>query len=82
VSLPESSIRRPSRRWLLTAGVTLAGRRPFVSCPWRRCRRWIPDDLGAGAASGRQSEVMAATVSDPLERALGRIAGVTEITSS
>src|SRR5437879_9479062 len=31
---------------------------------------------------GASSEVMAATVAMPLERALGRIAGVTEITSS
>src|SRR5690606_27558826 len=31
---------------------------------------------------GASPEVMAATVATPLERALGRIAGVTEITSS
>ncbi len=83
MNLPETSIRRPVATTLLTAGVTLAGAAAFgllpvaplpqVDYPTISVRAQLP---GAGP------EVMAATVAMPLERALGRIAGVTEITSS
>ena len=83
MNLPELSIRRPVATTLLTAGVTFAGAAAFgllpvaplpqVDYPTISVRAQLP---GAGP------EVMAATVAMPLERALGRIAGVTEITSS
>ena len=83
MNLPELSIRRPVATTLLTAGFTLAGAAAFgllpvaplpqVDYPTISVRAQLP---GAGP------EVMAATVAMPLERALGRIAGVTEITSS
>jgi multidrug efflux pump len=82
VSLPETSIRRPVATVLLTAGVTLAGAAAFgllsvaplpqVDYPTISVKAQLP---------GASPEVMAATVAMPLERALGRIAGVTEITS-
>ena len=42
----------------------------------------FPDDLGAGALPGASPEIMASSVATPLERQLGHIAGVTEITSA
>jgi len=56
VSLPESSIRRPVATVLLTAGVTLAGAAGLRSLArGAAAAGGFPDDLGAGAASGRQS---------------------------
>jgi hypothetical protein len=52
------------------------------SCRWRRCRRSISDHLGAGVLPGASPGDVATTVATPLERHLGQIADVTEMTSS
>jgi multidrug efflux pump len=83
VNLPESSIRRPVATVLLTAGVTLAGAAAFGLLPVSPLPQVdFPTISVQAQLPGASPEVMAATVATPLERALGRIAGVTEITSS
>src|SRR5437016_7520456 len=83
MSLPESSIRRPVATVLLTAGVTLAGAAAFGLLPVAPLPQVdFPTISVQAQLPGASPEVMAATVATPLERALGRIAGVTEITSS
>ncbi len=56
---------------------------PTSSCRCRRCRRWTsrPSRCSANLA-GASPDVMATTVATPLERHLGQIADVTEMTSS
>src|SRR5204863_2524447 len=83
MSLPESSIRRPVATVLLTAAVTLAGAVAFGLLPVAPLPQVdFPTISVQAQLPGASPEVMAATVATPLERALGRIAGVTEITSS
>src|SRR2546427_11311098 len=83
VNLPEPSIRRPVATVLLTAGVTLAGAAAFGLLPVAPLPQGDSPTISVKAQlPGASPEVMAATVATPLERALGRIAGVTEITSS
>ena len=58
-------------------------RSPSSSCRSRRCRRWIfPPSRCPRRMAGASPDVMAATVATPLERHLGQIADVTEMTSS
>ena len=83
MTLTEVFIRRPVATTLLTLGITLTGvvafkllpvaPLPQVDFPTIRVQAQLP---------GASPEVMAATVATPLERALGRIAGVTEMTST
>jgi multidrug efflux pump len=55
----------------------------FASCRCRRCRKVdFPTISCQASLPGASPETMAATVATPLERSLGRIAGVTEMTSS
>src|SRR6266516_511570 len=83
MNLPEPSIRRPVATTLLTAGVTLAGAAAFGLLPVAPLPQVDYPTISVQAQlPGASPEVMAATVATPLERALGRIAGVTEITSS
>ena len=83
MNLPEPSIRRPVATTLLTAGVTLAGAAAFGLLPVAPLPQVDYPTISVKAQlPGASPEVMAATVATPLERALGRIAGVTEITSS
>src|SRR5207247_6906357 len=83
VNLPESSIRRPVATVLLMAGFTLAGAAAFGLLPVAPLPQVdFPTISVQAQLPGASPEVMAATVVTPLERALGRIAGVTEITSS
>ena len=83
MNLPEPSIRRPVATVLLTAGVTLAGAAAFGLLPVAPLPQVdFPTISVQAQLPGASPEVMAATVATPLERALGRIAGVTEITSS
>ena len=82
MNLPEPSIRRPVATVLLTAGVTLAGAAAFGLLPVSPLPQVdFPTISVQAQLPGASPEVMAATVAMPLERALGRIAGVTEITS-
>src|SRR6266404_4990374 len=83
MNLPEPSIRRPVATVLLTAGVTLAGAAAFGLLPVAPLPQVdFPTISVQAQLPGASPEVMAATVATPLERALGRIAGVNEMTSS
>ncbi len=83
MNLPEPSIRRPVATTLLTAGVTLAGAAAFGLLPVAPLPQVdFPTISVQAQLPGASPEVMAATVATPLERALGVISGVTEITSS
>jgi multidrug efflux pump len=83
VNLTEAFIRRPVATTLLTAGITLAGAAAFGLLPVAPLPQVdFPTISVQAQLPGASPEVMAATVATPLERALGRIAGVTEMTSS
>jgi multidrug efflux pump len=83
VNISEPFIRRPVATTLLTIGVTLAGALAFKLLPVAPLPQVdIPTISVSASLPGASPEVMAATVATPLERAMGRIAGVTEITSS
>ena len=76
-------IKRPVATTLLTIGVALAGIVSFGLLPVSPLPQVdFPTVSVQAALPGASPEVMAATVATPLERALGRIAGVTEMTSS
>ncbi len=79
-SLP---ISRPVATTLLTAAIALAGAIAFRFLPVAALPQVdFPTISVSAALPGASPEVMAATVATPLERTLGRIAGVTEMTSS
>ncbi|MBL8510564.1 MAG: efflux RND transporter permease subunit, partial [Betaproteobacteria bacterium] len=83
MSLTETFIRRPVATTLLTLAITLAGALSFTLLPVAPLPQVdIPTISVSASLPGASPEVMAATVATPLERALGRIAGVNEITSS
>ena len=83
MSLTELFIRRPVATTLLALGMTLAGAVGFKLLPVAPLPQVdFPTIAVQAQLPGASPEVMAATVATPLERALGRIAGVTEMTSS
>jgi multidrug efflux pump len=76
-------IRRPVATTLLTIAVVLAGAVAFRTLPVSPLPQVdFPTISVSAAQAGASPETMAATVATPLERALGTIAGVTEITSN
>ena len=76
-------IARPVATTLLTIAVVLAGLMAFRTLPVSPLPQVdFPTISVSAAMPGASPETMAATVATPLERALGRIAGVTEMTSS
>ena len=76
-------IHRPIATTLVSLGVVLAGIIAFFLLPAAPLPQVdFPTISVQAALPGASPETMAATVATPLERALGRIAGVTEITSS
>ncbi len=76
-------IDRPVATTLLTIGVALAGVLGFRLLPVSPLPQVdFPTISVQASLPGASPETMAATVATPLERALGRIAGVTEMTSS
>jgi multidrug efflux pump len=76
-------IRRPVATTLLTLGIALAGMLAFRLLPVSPLPQVdFPTISVSAGLPGASPETMAATVAMPLERALGRIAGVTEMTSS
>ena len=76
-------IARPVATTLLTLGIALAGAIAFTLLPVSPLPQVdFPTISVSAAMPGASPETMAATVATPLERALGRIAGITEITSS
>src|SRR5512140_741557 len=83
MNLTEPFVRRPVATTLLTVGVALAGIVSFGLLPVSPLPQVdFPVVSVSAALPGASPEVMAATVAQPLERALGRIAGVNEMTSS
>ena len=76
-------VHRPVATTLLSLGVALAGAVSFFLLPVSPLPQVdFPTVSVSAQVAGASPEVMAATVATPLERSLGRIAGVTEITSN
>ncbi len=83
MNLSQPFIDRPVATTLLTAGVALAGAIAFRLLPVSPLPQVDYPTISVQASlPGASPETMAATVATPLERSLGRIAGVTEMTSS
>ncbi|MDP2868615.1 multidrug efflux RND transporter permease subunit [Methyloversatilis sp.] len=77
------SVYRPVATTLLTAAIALSGALAFVLLPVAALPQVdFPTISVSASLPGASPEVMAATVATPLERTMGRIAGVTEMTSS
>ena len=73
---------RPIATSLLTFAFALAGYLAFVNLPLSALPQVdVPSISVQALLPGASPETMAATVATPLERALGRIAGVTDMTS-
>jgi multidrug efflux pump len=76
-------IKRPVATTLLTLGVALAGIVGFLLLPVSPMPRVDLPTISVNAGiPGASPETMATTVATPLERSLGRIAGITELTST
>ena len=76
-------IERPIATTLLTIGIALAGMLAFKLLPVSPLPQVDYPTISVSASMpGASPETMAATIATPLERALGAIAGVTEMTSS
>jgi multidrug efflux pump len=76
-------VRRPVATTLLTLGVALAGTAAFFQLPVAPLPQVDYPTISVRASMpGASPQVMAATVATPLERHLGQIADVSEITSS
>jgi multidrug efflux pump len=76
-------IHRPVATVLLTVGIALTGVFAFGLLPVSPLPQVDFPTINVGVSlAGAGPETMAATVATPLERTLGRIAGVTEMTSS
>ena len=74
---------RPVATTLLTAAIALAGVLGYGSLPVAPLPQIDSPTIGVQASlPGASPDTMAATVAAPLERTLGMIAGVTEMTSS
>jgi multidrug efflux pump len=83
MNLSRPFIERPVGTTLLTLGVVLAGIAAFVHLPVAPLPQVdFPTISVEAGLPGASPETMAATVAAPLERSLGRIAAVTEMTSS
>ncbi|HET7402334.1 MAG TPA: efflux RND transporter permease subunit, partial [Usitatibacter sp.] len=76
-------IERPVATTLLTAAIAIAGAIGFWLLPVAPLPQVdFPTIKVQAALPGASPETMAATVATPLERAMGRIAGLTEMTSA
>jgi multidrug efflux pump len=74
---------RPVATTLLTLGLTLAGLVAFLNLPVAPLPQVdFPTIVVQASLPGASPETMAATVATPLERSLGRIAGINEMTSA
>ncbi len=76
-------IRRPVGTALLTAAIALAGAVAYLQLPVAPLPQVDFPTISIGASlPGASPEIMASSVAAPLERQLGHIAGVNEMTSS
>jgi multidrug efflux pump len=83
VNVSAPFIRRPVATTLLAVAVVLAGGAAFTQLPVAPLPRVDNPTINVGAGlPGGSPETMASAVATPLERRFGRIAGITEITSS
>jgi multidrug efflux pump len=83
MSLSSPFIRRPIATLLLTVGVALTGIGAFFALPVSPLPQVdFPTISVSASMPGASPETMASSVASPLERRLGTIAGVTEMTSS
>jgi multidrug efflux pump len=83
MNFAEPFVRRPVATTLLTLGLVIAGAIAFKLLPVAPLPQVdFPTISVSASLPGASPETMAATVATPLERALGKIAGVNEITSS
>ncbi|HTS47153.1 MAG TPA: multidrug efflux RND transporter permease subunit [Bryobacteraceae bacterium] len=83
MNISEPFIRRPIATTLLTAGIALAGAVAFRLLPVSPLPEVdFPTISVSASLPGASPETMASSVATPLERQFGRIAGVTEMTSS
>ncbi len=82
MNLSSLFIRRPVATTLLTLGVVLTGVVAFFLLPVASLPQIdFPTIFIQASLPGASPETMAATVATPLERSLGRIAGISEMTS-
>jgi multidrug efflux pump len=83
VNISALCINRPVATTLLTLGLALAGMLAFFQLPVAPLPQIdFPTISVQASLPGASPETMAATVATPLERSLGTIAGITEMTSS
>src|SRR5437868_3432380 len=83
MSLSSPFIRRPVATSLLTAAVAIAGALAFNLLPVSPLPQVdFPTISVSAGLPGASPEIMASAVATPLERQFGRVAGVTEMTSS
>ena len=82
MSISSVFINRPIATTLLTLGIVLAGWVSFLSLPVAPLPQVeFPTISVTASLPGASPETMAATVATPLERSLGAISGVTEMSS-
>jgi multidrug efflux pump len=83
MNVSEPFIRRPVATTLLTVAIALAGAIAFEVLPVAPLPEVDFPTISVGAGlPGASADIMASSVATPLERQLGHIAGVTEMTSS
>ena len=83
MSISSPFIHRPVATTLLTVAIALAGAVAFQVLPVSALPQIdFPTISVAASLPGGSPEIMASSVATPLERRFGRIAGVTEMTSS
>ena len=83
MSISEPFIRRPIATTLLTLAVALAGSLAFYLLPVSPLPQVdFPTISVSAGLPGASPETVASSIATPLERQFGRIAGVTEMTSS
>jgi len=83
MSLSSPFIHRPVATTLLTAAIALAGAVAFSFLPVSALPQVDFPTISVGAGlPGASPEITASSIATPLERQFGRIAGVTEMTSS
>src|SRR5664279_6419005 len=83
MNISEPFIRKPVATTLLVVAITLAGAAAYRLLPVSPLPQVeFPTISVSAGLPGASPEIMASSVATPLERQFGRIAGVTEMTSS
>ncbi|HEY1657512.1 MAG TPA: efflux RND transporter permease subunit [Candidatus Sulfotelmatobacter sp.] len=83
MNLSEPFIRRPVATTLLTIALAIAGAVGYTELPVSPLPQVdFPTVSVSSSLPGASAEIMASSVATPLERQLGHIAGITEMTSS